>query len=124
MTPSTAKTKAKATVLVTELTDGILDPAQPMLGPLRDGGTIMGNTAPGCWGPMITPRIRGGHEVTRPVFVDGAMPGDAVILRIRDINVTSAATASGRDRWVEGHFLGDPYAAPRCSQCGTLYPET
>jgi formamidase len=62
--------------------------------------------------------------VTVPVYVDGAAPGDAVVLRIRDINVTSFATASGHDRWVEGHFLGDPYAAPRCPNCGTLYPDT
>ncbi len=124
MNPSQAETRARRTVFVSELTDGILNPAQPMLGPLVPGGTIMGNTAPGCWGPMITPKIRGGHEVTRPVFVEGAMPGDAVILRIREINVTSVATASGHDRWVEGHYLGDPYAAPRCPSCGTLYPET
>ena len=118
------KKEARRTVMVSELTDGILDPAKPMLGPVASGGTIVGNTAPGCWGPMITPRIRGGHEVTRPVFVDGAMPGDAVVLRIRDINVTSFATASGHDRWVEGHYLGDPYAAPRCPNCGILYPDT
>src|ERR1700745_3379489 len=124
MNPSEAKSRAKCTVIVSELTDGILEPAQPMLGPLTIGGTIVGNTAPGCWGPMITPRIRGGHEVTRPVYVDGAMPGDAVVLRIRDINGTSLATASGHDRWVEGHYLGDPYAAPRCPNCGTLYPDT
>jgi formamidase len=116
--------RARNTVFVTELTDGILDPAKPMLGPLIDGGTIVGNTAPGCWGPMITPRIRGGHEVTRPVFIAGAEPGDAVVIRIRDVNVTSFATASGHDRWVEGHYLGDPYAAPRCPSCGTLYPDT
>lgn len=116
--------RAKRTVLVSELTDGILDPAKPMLGPLIDGGTIVGNTAPGCWGPMITPRIRGGHEVTRPVSVDSAEPGDSVAIRIRDVNVTSFATASGHDRWVEGHYLGDPYAAPRCPNCGTLYPDT
>ncbi len=124
MNPSEGKSRARRTVIVSELTDGILDPAQPMLGPLTAGGTIVGNTAPGCWGPMITPRIRGGHEVTRPVYVDGATPGDAVILRIRDINITSLATASGHDRWVEGHYLGDPYAAPRCPNCGTLYPDT
>jgi formamidase len=118
------RTEARRTVMVSELTDGILDPNKPMLGPVTSGGTIVGNTAPGCWGPMITPKIRGGHEVTRPVFVDGAMPGDTVVLRIRDINVTSFATASGHDRWVEGHFLGDPYAAPRCPNCGTLYPDT
>lgn len=124
MNPSEAKSRAKCTVIVSELTDGILDPAERMLGPLTAGGTIVGNTAPGCWGPMITPKIRGGHEVTRPVFLEGAVPGDAVILRIRDINVTSLATASGHDRWVEGHYLGDPYAAPRCPKCGTLYPDT
>jgi formamidase len=124
MNPSQAENRTRRTVFVSELTDGILDPAQPMLGPLLSGGTIVGNTAPGCWGPMITPKIRGGHEVTRPVFVEGAMPGDAIVLRIRNINVTSVATASGHDRWVEGHYLGDPYAAPRCPSCGTLYPET
>jgi hypothetical protein len=30
----------RRTVLVSELTDGILDPAKPMLDPLIDGGTI------------------------------------------------------------------------------------
>jgi formamidase len=124
MNVSAQKSSAKRTVMVSELTDGILDPEMPMLGPLKPGGTIMGNTAPGCWGPMITPRIRGGHEVTRPVYIDGAMPGDSVVIRIADITVTSAATASGRDRFVEGHYLGDPYAAPRCPSCGTLYPDT
>ncbi|MBV8586530.1 MAG: acetamidase/formamidase family protein, partial [Verrucomicrobia bacterium] len=124
MNPSEAKSRTRRAVLVSELTDGILDPEQPMLGPVAVGGTVVGNTAPGCWGPMITPRIRGGHEVTRPVSVDGAVPGDAVVIRIRDINVTSVATASGHDRWVEGHYLGDAYAAPRCPNCGTLYPDT
>ena len=114
--------RARRTVFVSELTDGILDPAKPMLGPLIDGGTIVGNTAPGCWGPMITPRIRGGHEVTRPVFIAGAEPGDSVVIRIRDVNVTSFATASGHDRWVEGHYLGDPYAAPRCPNCENALP--
>jgi formamidase len=116
--------RARNTVLVSELTDGILDPAKPMLGPLMNGGTIVGNTAPGCWGPMITPRIRGGHEVTRPVFIADAEPGDSVVIRIREINVTSFATASGHDRWVKGHYLGDAYAAPRCPNCETLYPDT
>ena len=124
MNPSKTKSRTRRAVLVSELTDGILDPKQPMLGPVAVGGTIVGNTAPGCWGPMITPRIRGGHEVTRPVSVDGAMPGDSVVIRIRDINVTSVATASGHDRWVEGHYVGDAYAAPRCPNCGTLYPDT
>ncbi len=52
---------AKQTVFVNKLTDGILDPNKDMLGPVKDGGTIVANTAPGCWGgPMITPELKGG----------------------------------------------------------------
>lgn len=112
------------TVIVDQFTNGILDPNKPMLGPVRDGGHIIGNTAPGCWGPMITPEIRGGHEVTVPVAVAGAEIGDAIALRIQDITVTSLATASGNDVFMTGRFLGDPYVAGRCPQCGTLYPKT
>jgi formamidase len=112
------------TVFVSEFTDGLLDPAQPMLGPVRDGGHIVANTAPGCWGPMITPAIRGGHEVTRPVAVAGAEVGDAIAIRIADIVVTSLATSSGNDQMMSGRFLGDPYVAGRCPGCGTLNPET
>jgi hypothetical protein len=36
------------TVFVSTFTDGVLDPTKPMLGPLRDGGYIVANTAPGC----------------------------------------------------------------------------
>lgn len=61
--------KASETVFVNEFTDGILDPKKPMLGPVKDGGHIVANTAPGCWGPMITPCLKGGHEVTKPVMV-------------------------------------------------------
>ncbi|MFV1875334.1 acetamidase/formamidase family protein [Nioella sp.] len=95
-----------------------------MLGPIENGGTIIANTAPGCWGPMITPRLRGGHEVTTPVFVQGAEVGDAVAIRIRDITVTSIATASGHDSSPEGFCLGDPYVAARCPVCDTVWPET
>lgn len=116
--------KAAETVFVSQFTDGVLDPERPMLGPVRDGGHIVANTAPGCWGPMITPRIRGGHEVTQPVYVEGAEVGDAIAIRIRDITVTSLATASGNDRWMDGRFVDDPYVAGKCPQCGTMYPET
>lgn len=112
------------TVIVDEYTNGILDPNQPMLGPVRDGGHIIANTAPGCWGPMITPEIRGGHEVTRPVAVAGAQVGDAIAIRIKDITVTSLATSSGNDQTMGGRFLGDPYVAGKCPECGTLYPKT
>jgi acetamidase/formamidase len=95
-----------------------------MLGPVADGGHIVANTTPGCWGPMITPSIRGGHEVTLPVAVEGAEVGDSIAIRIRDINVTSLATASGNDQMMEGRFNGDPYCAPVCAECGTEWPET
>ena len=112
------------TVFVNQYTNGILDPNKPMLGPVRDGGHIIVNTAPGCWGPMITPAIRGGHEVTVPVAVAGAEIGDAIVIRIKEITVTSLATSSGNDQFMDGRFLGDPYVAGKCPQCGTLYPET
>src|SRR5207253_3497997 len=115
---------ASETVFVNEFTDGLLDPTRPMLGPVKDAGHIVANTAPGCWGPMITPAIRGGHEVTRPVAVEGAEIGDAIIVRIKSIAVTSLATASGNDEFMVGRFLGDPYVAGRCPGCGILNPET
>ncbi len=118
------KMEGHETVYVDTFVDGLLDPERPMLGPVRDGGHIIANTAPGCWGPMITPAIRGGHEVTQPVAVAGAEPGDAVAIRIKDITVTSIATASGNDQWMEGRFVGDPYVAGKCPECGTMYPET
>ncbi|MFD2910398.1 acetamidase/formamidase family protein [Jeotgalibacillus terrae] len=116
--------KATETLLVNSFIDGVLDPEKEMLGPVRDGGHIIANTAPGCWGPMITPCIRGGHEVTKPVFVEGAEPGDAIVIKIRSINVTSLATASGNDTPVDGRFLGDPFVAVKCPECGTMYPDT
>lgn len=33
---------------------------------------------------MITPAFRGGHEVTRPILVENADPGDALVVRITD----------------------------------------
>lgn len=115
---------ARRSVVVQEFTNSVLDPDAPMQGPVEDGGTIIANTAPGCWGPMITPSLRGGHEVTQPVFVEGAEVGDGVAIRIRDITVTSIATASGHDSSPEGFCLGDPYVAARCPECDTVWPET
>jgi formamidase len=112
------------TVFVDTFTDGLLGPDVEMLGPVEDGGHIVVNTAPGCWGPMITPSIRGGHEVARPVAVARAEVGDAIAIRIKDIEVTSIATASGNDWWTEGSYNGDPYCAAVCPGCGTEYPET
>jgi acetamidase/formamidase len=114
-----AKTRhGSETVFVDRFCDGIIGPSSELLGPVRDGGHIVANTAPGCWGPMITPAIKGGHEVTLPVAVAGAEVGDAVAISIRDISVTSLATSSGNDRMIEGRFNGDPFCAKVCASCG------
>jgi len=119
-----AERRARRSLVVQGFTNCLLDPSAPMLGPVENGGTIIANTAPGCWGPMITPSLRGGHEVTRPVYVEGAEPGDGIVIRIRDITVTSTATASGHDSSPEGFCLGDPYVAARCPVCDIAWPET
>jgi formamidase len=116
--------QARRTVFVDTFTDGLLGPEVPMAGPVADGGHIVVNTSPGCWGPMITPALRGGHEVCTPVAVEGAQKGDAIAIRILDIEATSLATASGNDQTMEGRFNGDPYVAARCAECGTEWPQT
>lgn len=115
---------AQDTVRVDTFTGGIVGPSLTMLGPVKNGGTIRAATAPGCWGPMITPSFTGGHEVTQPVAVAGAEVGDAVALRIRRVEVTSLATASGVMQFVEGSFVGDPFVAKVCPKCGTPSPAT
>ena len=112
------------TIFVDTFTDGLLGPDVPMLGPVADGGHIVVNTAPGCWGPMITPAIRGGHEVAQPVAVAGAEVGDAIAIRIKDVSVTSIATSSGNDQPMEGRFDGDPFCAAVCPGCGEQWPVT
>jgi acetamidase/formamidase len=114
----TEASSAVETVYVDRFCDGIIGPGAEVLGTVRDGGHIVANTAPGCWGPMITPAIQGGHEVTLPVNVEGAEVGDAIVIHIRSIDVTSSATASGNDRTIDGRFNGDPYCAKVCAGCG------
>jgi formamidase len=119
------KSAAKVhTLEVRSYTRGLVGPSIPMLGPVADGGTIIAETAPGCWGPMITPSFRGGHEVTVPVAVEGAEVGDAVAIRIQGVRVTSMATASGTMTFVEGRYTGDPFVARYCPECGTENPPT
>lgn len=101
---------------------GIVGPSIPMLGPVADGGTIRTGTPPGCWGPMITPKFKGGHEVTQPVAVEGAEVGDAVAIKIKAMRVTSLATSSGVMDFVDGRYRGDPFVAKLCPACGTLSP--
>jgi len=118
------ESKAQQTIRVSTFTEGLVGPSIPMLGPVADGGTIMADTAPGCWGPMITPSFHGGHEVTAPVAVEGAEPGDAIVIHIRKIEVCSMATASGTMSFVEGRYNGDPFVARHCPECGTENPPT
>jgi formamidase len=114
--------EAQNTVRVSTFTGGLVGPSNAQLGPVADGGTIIAETAPGCWGPMITPTFQGGHEVTVPVAVEDAEPGDAIAIHIREIRVTSTATASGVMAAVEGRFSGDPFVARICPECGTESP--
>ncbi|AKG73606.1 acetamidase/formamidase family protein [Salinicoccus halodurans] len=115
---------ARHTVFVDEFTNGILDPEEKMRYTVKNGGHIVANTAPGCWGPMITPELKGGHEVTKPVFVEGAEVGDAIAIHINSIRVTSDATASGNDKPMEGRFTGDPFVAGICPNCGAKNPKS
>ena len=102
----------------------VLDPKQPFMGPVKDGGVIVARVSPGCWGAMITPDYPSGHEVTYPVEVEGAEVGDSIMIKVRKINVLSLATTSGTDVPQEGHFVGDPFVAKKCPSCGTINPET
>lgn len=122
--PKISTRAGEEAVFVDTFTNGLLGPQFEMLGPVRNGGRVIASTTPGCWGPMITPEIRGGHEVTQAVAVEGAEVGDAIAISIKEIVVESVATASGNDQWMEGRFLGDPYVAGKCPGCGTLYPAT
>jgi acetamidase/formamidase len=111
-------------VEIARYTRGQVGPSQAMQGPVANGGTIIAETAPGCWGPMITPHFRGGHEVTAPIAVEDAEVGDGLVIRIERIEVTSLATASGTDGAIPTACKGDPYVAHLCPGCGTPWPET
>ncbi|MBM4430927.1 MAG: acetamidase [Chloroflexi bacterium] len=118
------KNRVQKTIRVGTFTGGVIGPSITMLGPVADGGTIIAETAPGCWGPMITPSFEGGHEVTTPVSVDGAEPGDGLVIRINKVRVTSTATSSGTMSVVDGRYTGDPFVARSCPHCGAVSPET
>jgi acetamidase/formamidase len=109
---------------VDQYTLGLVGPEQEWAGTVADGGTIRTHTPPACWGPMITPSFRGGHEVTNPIRVEGAAVGDAIALHIRDVEVTSIATSTGSMVEREGAFGDDPFVDHRCPECGTPWPES
>lgn len=116
--------KAAEMLFVNEFTDGVVGPGNEFLGPLRDGGTIIANTAPGCWGPMLTPTIKGRHEVTKPVYIEGAEVGDSIVVEIESIRVTSSATASGVEQYMGERYISDPFLKVKCPGCGKLHPQT
>jgi len=116
--------KVKQTVFVDQFTNGVLDPRREYEYAVKDGGHVVASTAPGCWGPMLTPELKGGHEVTKPVYVENAEVGDAIAIYIEDIHVNSVATASGADKPNTDSFADDPYIDGTCPNCGTLNPET
>ena len=95
---------------------GTLGPETEMLGPVEDGGSIVFNTAPGCWGPMITPVIRDGHECNIPVAVEGAEVGDSILIKIKKIVITSKASSSGTHRFIREQ-------SEKCPNCGEVWPE-
>ncbi len=109
---------------VDQYTLGLVGPDQEWAGTVADGGTIRTHTPPACWGPMITPDFRGGHEVTRPIRVENAEPGDALVVRIKDVEVTSVATSTGSMREREKAFGNDPFVDHVCPECGTEWPES
>jgi acetamidase/formamidase len=109
---------------VDEYTLGLVGPDQEWAGTVADGGTVRTHTPPACWGPMITPKFRGGHEVTRPIAVEGAEVGDAIAIKIRDIEVTSVATSTGSMDEREAAFGDDPFVDHVCPECGAEWPDS
>lgn len=115
---------AKETILVDVFSDGVIGPSSDMLGPVKDGGYIVANTAPGCWGPLLTPELKGGHEVSQPVAVEGAEVGDAIAIRIVSVSITSQGTSSGVDTVVSDQDLNEAIVAAKCPNCDTAYNKT
>jgi acetamidase/formamidase len=109
---------------VDEYTLGLVGPEQEWAGTVADGGTVRTHTPPACWGPMITPKFRGGHEVTKPISVEGAEIGDAIAIKIRDIEVTSVATSTGSMAEREDAFGDDPFVDHKCPECGAEWPDS
>ena len=120
----TVGSEIKDEFFVDEYTGGLVGPSLGFAGTIKDGGHIRCVVPPGCWGPMITPEFRGGHEVTRPVGVEGARVGDALAITIESMRVLSLATSSGAMVTNAAAFGDDPFVDRKCPGCGTLWPVT
>ena len=100
-------------------------PTSSMLGPVADGGHIVWNSTPGCWGPMITPgdprRPRGLHA--------GRGRGRRGRRRDRDPHqghrghVATRPRPATTRRW-RAASTAIPYCAAVCPGCGAEWPET
>jgi len=109
-------------VFVDEYTGGLVGPSLGFAATIKNGGHIRCVVPPGCWGPMITPEFHGGHEVTRPVAVEGARVGDALAITIESMRVLSLATSSGTMVTNNTAFGDDPFVDKKCPGCGTPWP--
>jgi formamidase len=116
MTTQAKPAQAADHVVVERYTD-IVGPGNEMLGPVTNGGRIEFRTVPGCWGPMMTPSLRSGHEVTLPVLVEGARVGDAVALHVESLEQLSQATTSGTESEWEERGISDTAVAGICPAC-------
>ncbi|MEH7342558.1 acetamidase/formamidase family protein [Bacillus sp. JJ1532] len=108
---------------VDEYTD-IIGPSIRMLGPIKSGDSISTLVPPGCWGPMITPNIKSGHEVSLPVAIEDAHPGDAVAIIVKEIKMESRYTSSGNSIPINQRFGHDPTVDAICPNCKTKNPNT
>ena len=117
-------TKASDRVIVHRYTAGLIGPSLGMDEMVKDGGVIEAVTPPGCWGPMITPKFVGGHEVSWPVAVEGAQVGDSIAITIEEVKVLSRATSSGTMLTKQAAFGSDPFVDKKCPGCGTPWPES
>ena len=50
--------------------------------------------------------------------------GDAVVIRINNIKVTSIAASSGVMEAIAGTYKGDPFVHRMCPKCGREWEET
>ncbi len=116
--------QTETTLFVNRFTHGLIGPKTGFFATVRSGSRIRAVTPPGCWGPMITPDFRGGHEVTQPVYVEGAEVGDAVAIYIEDVRVLSLAASTGTMRVNDKAFEGDAFVAKKCPRCGQPWPKT
>jgi formamidase len=117
-------TEARDLVEVHRYTGGLVGPSLEMEEVVKSGGRIRTISPPGCWGPMITPKFVGGHEVSWPVAVEGAKVGDAIAISVEHVQVRSLATSSGTMITKAGAFGDDPFVDKKCPSCGTAWPES